>query len=351
MISTDDLTKIYMDLSAEDKSDAVFAEIDALWATENYKAWHADKSNTILPFYTEGDWEYLRALGLIRDSSLQVRINKIGDRYFLTDAPWFNHRFAAFPYSEEAESLLDYAYQEQLHLWADTIVDMSAGCGHTPLGMETGADRYVYDINPRALAYAKLNALINQLPQSRVSIAFNDMKRRLPLSLLSLRGQKVLFLFNTPFVPNPSPRSLEAMPISVDGGTAGEDLQVRSFEIVAEFEKRFPEKQVMALFLTWSFGRFRDGFWELQDKCDEILNAKTKWSFASFLADEPGNGCDVQENFDYLQESNWVLRKDPAISNSFAQLANAQAAKGFGQLGYGILSYGVPDTFAQSNAA
>jgi len=339
MISTDDLTKIYMDLSAEDKLDAVFAEIDALWATENYKAWHTDKSNHIRPFHIEGEWKYLRALGLARDSSLQVRINKIGSRYFLTDGPWLNHRFAAFPYSEEAESLLDHVYQEKLHLWADTIVDMSAGSGHTPLGMETDADRYVYDINSRALAYARLNALINQLPQSRVSIAFNDVKRSLPLSLLSLRGQKVLFLFNTPFVPNPSPSSLEAMPISVDGGAAGEDLQVRSFEVVADFKKRFPEKQVRALFLTWSFGRFRDGFWELQDKCDKILNAKTKWSFASFLPDEPGNGCDIQENFDYLQDSNWLLCKDPLISKSFAQLANAQAAKGFTQLGYWILSY------------
>jgi hypothetical protein len=189
------------------------------------------------------------------------------------------------------------------------------------------------------LAYARLNALINQMPQSRVSIALSDVKRSLPVSLLSLRAQRVLFLFNTPFCPNPSPSSLEAMPISVDGGAEGEDLQVRSFEVVADFQKRFPEKQVQALFLTWSFGRFRDGFWELQAKCDRILNAKTEWSYASFLPDEPGNGCDVQENFDYLQESNWLLRKDPSISQSFAQLANAQAAKGFNQLGYGVLSY------------
>lgn len=339
MISTDDLTKIYMDLSAGDKSHAVFAEIDALWATESYKAWHTDKGNHIRPFHIEGAWKYLRTSGLVDDSSLQVRINKIGNRYFLTDGPWLSHRFAAFPYSEEAESLLDYAYHERLHLWADTIVDMSAGCGHTPLGMETEADRYVYDINARALGYARLNALINRLPQSRVSIALNDVKRSLPVSLLSSHGRRVLFLFNTPFVPNPSPSSLEAMPISVDGGAEGEDMQVRSFEVVADFHDRFPDRQVQALFLTWSFGRFRDGYWELQDKCDRILNAKTKWSYASFLPDEPGNGCDVQENFDYLQDSNWLLRKDPAISESFAQLAHAQAAKGFAQLGYGILSY------------
>jgi hypothetical protein len=339
VISTDDLTQIYMSLSAKDKLAAVFAEIDALWATETYKAWHADKSNDIRPFHVKGDWKCLRALGIVRASRLQVRINKIGNRYFLTDGPWLNHRFAAFPYSEEAESLLDHAYQEKLHLWADTIVDMSAGCGHTPLGMETDADRHVYDINSRALAYARLNALINQLPQSRVSIAFNDVKRSLPLSLLSSGGRKILFLFNTPFVPNPSPSSLEAMPISVDGGAEGEDLQVRSFEVVADFQRRFPEKQVQALFLTWSFGRFRDGFWELQAKCDQILNARTEWSYASFLPEEPGNGCDVQENFDYLQDSNWLLRKDPLISESFAQLANAQAAKGFNQLGYGVLSY------------
>lgn len=328
-----------MDLSAGDKLDAVFAEIDALWATETYKAWHTEKSNHIRPFHMEGNWKSLRALGLVRKSSLQVRINKIGSRYFLTDGPWLNDRFAAFPYSEEAESLLDLAYQEGLHVWADTIVDMSAGCGHTPLGMKTEANRHVYDINSRALAYARLNALINQLPQSRVSIAFNDVKKSLPLSLLSSRGRKVLFLFNTPFVPNPSPSALEAMPISVDGGAEGEDLQVRSFEVVADFQKRFPKKQVQALFLTWSFGRFRDGFWELQAKCDRILHAKTKWSFASFLPEEPGNGCDVRENFDYLQDSNWLLRKDPSISESFAQLAHAQAAKGFNQLGYGILSY------------
>lgn len=339
MISTDDLTKIYLDLSAEDELDAVFAEIDTLWATEIYQAWHIDKDKHFRPFHLEGDWKHLRASGLVRESSLLVRINKIGGRYFLTDGPWVSHRFAAFPYSEEAESLLDHAYQEQLHLWADTIVDMSAGSGHTPLGMETEADRYVYDINPRALAYAKLNALINRLPESRVSIAINDVKRNLPLSLLSVRGRKVLFLFNTPFVPNPAPSSLEAMPISVDGGAAGEDLQVRSFEVVAEFRRRFPSKQVKALFLTWSFGRFRDGFWELQGKCDRILKAKTRWSYASFLPDEPGNGCDVQENFNYLQDSNWLLRKDPLISESFAHLANAQAAKGFSQLGYGILSY------------
>ena len=339
MISTDDLTKIYLDLSAEHKSDAILAEIDALWSSESYKAWHADKDNQVHAFRIEGDWKYLTETGFIRDSSLQIRINKIGNRYFLTDAPWLSHRFAAFPYSEESESLISHAYHERLHLWADTIIDMSAGCGHTPLGIQVEADRYVYDINARALAYARLNALINRLPESRVSIAFNDMKKNLPPSLLSLRGRKVLFLFNTPFVPNPSPSSLEAMPISVDGGAVGSDLQVRSFEVVAEFKRRFPEKQVRALFLTWSFGRFHDGFWDLQEQCDKILNAKTKWSFASFLSDEPGNGCDVQENFDYLQDSSWVLRKDPIVAKSFAQLADDQASKGFAQLGYGILSY------------
>src|SRR5262245_17224449 len=119
MIPTDELTKIYMELAAEDKLAALVAELHALWKTASYKAWHADKSNHVRPFQIEGDWKCLKALNLVRDSSLQVRINKIGKRYFLTDGPWSTDRFAAFPYSEEAESLLDHVYQEKLHLWAD----------------------------------------------------------------------------------------------------------------------------------------------------------------------------------------------------------------------------------------
>ena len=339
MISTDDLIQIHMDLSDQGELNAALAEISALWATESYKIWHTGKSDRLQPYESDGAWNTLRSLGLIRESSLMVRLNKIGARYFLTDMPRLPHRFAAFPYSEEAEALLERVYAEELHLWADTIVDMSAGCGHTPLGMETEADRYVYDISARALAYAKLNARINRLPESRVSIAFGDLTRSLPLSLLASRGEKVLFLFNTPFLPNPSPSSLGAMPINADGGVDGEDFQLRSFEVVADFKRRFPEKQVKALFLTWTFGRARDGFWELQDRCEKILEGKTSWSFAPSPPGEPDPCCGIQEIFDYLQDSDYVLRKDPVVSESFAQLADAQVAKGFTHAGYGIVSY------------
>ena len=339
MLSTDILTQTYFALANGSKLEAVLVEIKRLWETSSYQAWRTDRRIDSTLFAVDCDCKHLTDLGLVQDRCLQIRINKIGERYFLTDAPCLKSRFAVFPYPDEADDLLQHAYAEKLHLWADTIIDMTAGCGHTPLGMETAAKRYAYDINPRALAYARINTLLNRLPESHVSIASNDLKRALPPSLLSLTGQKILFLFNTPFNPNPVPSSMEAMPISGDGGVTGDDFQIRSFEIVADFKARCPGKEVKALFLSWTFGRSSDSSWDMQDKCEQILGARTTWTLCGpDLHDHSWSG-DVQENFDQLQESNYLLKRDPAILAAFAQLTKAQAAKGFDRIGYGIVSY------------
>lgn len=337
MLSTEILTQVYFHLPHSDKRAAVLSEVESLWRSERYQAWHTDRRSA--PFQTNDTWTQLTELGMVQDGLLQVRINKIGGRYFLTDSPGSNSRFAVFPYSDEAEDLLRHVYQEKLHLWADTIIDMSAGCGHTPLGMETDATRYAYDINPRALAYTRINAALNGLPDSLVSIASNDLKRALPPSLLSLGGRKVLFLFNTPFNPNPAPANLEAMPISGDGGITGDDFQIRAFEIVADFKARFPDKDVKALFLSWTFGRSINDSWDMQDKGEKILKARTAWTLVGADPHDHSWSGDVQENFDQLLSSNYLLKNDPTILEAFTQLTKNQAALGFDRIGYGLVSY------------
>ncbi len=74
----------------------------------------------------------LQEFGLIEYEFLLIKINRLGNKYFLTDGAWVDHRLRVFRDADEAELLVNYARQNQLDQWAEWIIDPAAGCGHTP---------------------------------------------------------------------------------------------------------------------------------------------------------------------------------------------------------------------------
>ncbi|RPH39441.1 MAG: hypothetical protein EHM87_24085 [Burkholderiales bacterium] len=283
MPSTDDLFRTARALRASTElADRVRRALRMLCDSKAYRMWREgpEQANRFRPEAGQGV-EALQEAGLVVDGALAVRVNDREGRLFATDGVWVDARGRVFPFDDESGTMLRLARRLG---WAtpDAVLDLACGCGHSALGFDA-AQRVMLDVNPRALAYAEINRILNQVPSASTVIALNDVRDGVPRGVArGLRGT-VLVLANMPFGLAPASGVL---PLTSDGGEDGLMLQAAVLESLAALRRELPAvTRLQALMLGLTAGCAAEGRWEWPRRVGDALGeGRARWSL---LHDEP----------------------------------------------------------------
>ncbi|KYG68032.1 hypothetical protein AZI87_01820 [Bdellovibrio bacteriovorus] len=336
MLQTENLNKIWLTLSSNSSlKKKVHGELERLFQEPTYQGWWKTEPRTPFELSLPDLFPTLKHVGFIDGARLLVKVNQIGFRLFVTDGAWVQSPMRVFPDPDEALVLLKHVEKKGLHTWADWVIDPAAGCGHTPLGFQGSAKRIFCDANARALTFASLNALINDLASEHCFGLLNDMNRKFPTPL-RLQG-KTLFLTNVPFAPAPDDSSLA---LNSGGGEHGADLQIASFELVKKFSEQ-NSVPVRACFLTWTLGNATSNEWEVPRLCQDIFpTAKIQWTLEQHDYDAPDlpNPAPLRSMLRHLARSQYVVKhENKNVEEAYENLADKLQAQGFTHIAYGFL--------------
>ncbi len=338
VIPTEHLNLLWLDVAQDEPFlTALRTCLDQLHRSEAYQHWLGGESREPFALARAAavpGLDCLQRAGLVQDGRLGVKVNRIGERLFITDGAWVSHVLRVFPDPDEALILLGHARERGLLEWADWVVDPAAGCGHTPIGFPGRARRLSCDANARALLYASLNARLNGLGPERFQAVFNDMTRGLPPTFRP--DGNVLFFTNVPFAPSARKGDLA---LNSAGGKTGVDLQVAAFQLVRRFrqENAVP---VRACFLIWTVGSVERDEWEAVSLCREMFAGRTlEWSiFKEYEGQEMPNPTPIADALRDLAASQYaVTPRDPGVERAYDALARELLARGHTHVAYGML--------------
>ncbi|MBZ5620580.1 MAG: hypothetical protein LAQ69_17920 [Acidobacteriia bacterium] len=185
----------------------------------------------------------------IQRKAESVQLNRFRQKVFLTDAQSVRGSGRVYPYVDEAELLVNYIEMHGYHTAADVIVDLCCGCGHVIIGCPaevTGVLRFGLDINPRALQFAEINALINE---SSAVFQLGDIRCGIPAAFHRLQVKNFLFSANMPFGLDPS----AFLPISTSSDERGTRLTLATLKGLKDFtEHLVPGRTGRAVVLAYS---------------------------------------------------------------------------------------------------
>jgi hypothetical protein len=339
MFSTEQLNLLWLECS----QDAGFLSelrgcLDSLYRSSGYQHWL--KQDCRAPFSLSPDEgkpesKWLERAGLLQAGQLLVKLNRIGEKLFMTDGAWVSHVLRVFPDPDESLLLIAHAEKRGLHEWARWLIDPAAGCGHTPIGFPGPARRVSCDANARAILYARVNARLNGLGPGQFTALLNDMTEGFPPSVKP--DGNVLFLSNVPFAPSPRKGALA---LNSAGGNTGADLQAASFRLVRRFheEHKLP---VRACFLTWTVGSLEKDEWEVPELCREVFSGHdVRWSIVQHDYDAPElpNPAPVADTLAYLASSQYAVKPgERGVADAYAELSRELVAQGHTHVAYGML--------------
>jgi hypothetical protein len=346
MLSTDDMFLLSTELSA----DAGYAEVlneqlRAIHASPSYQGWLgtlAEARPYMLP--DSANVPLLERTRLAQSGRLMVKLNQAGEDVFVTDGVWVEQRVRVFPFCDESAALIAFVRTTGLAEWADWTLDLATGCGLN--AMVLGKRSFAFDINPRALAYAAANRALNRIPGKDCVLALNDIRDGIPKPVVLGLDGHVLILANMPFGPAPS---ADALPLTSNGGESGADLQIATYQAVAELarlaENRFTFR---ACLMGLTVGDRAAGRWEIVERAIECFGAeRVRWHLLSeehvFRVDgvrQFGNPAPVMIALPGLASCRLY---SPDESNrtakiaAFAELAKRHADGGNPDIAYGIV--------------
>jgi hypothetical protein len=288
----------------------------------------------------------LATTGLSVDGRLQVRVNIHASRLFLTDGVTQAARHRVFPYHDESATLREFVVNNDWLEAADVVFDLAGGCGHTAWSLD-GRCQVLLDINPRALAYAELNRLLNELDSQRYVCALNDIRQGVPRAFVPRHAREVLVLANMPFSPTPS---ASALPLTTGGGSSGMDLQRATFDAIERLRADTPAAtRIRCAVLGLTVGSRITGAWELCAEAVERFGPEhVRWHA---LPQEPAvriggvrslsNPCNVRQALPAIAEcSLFTPNRDHVASKklAFEKLAAQHVAAGNPDLAYGFVT-------------
>lgn len=342
MIPTEQLNVLWLNLTEQPTMvERLRHELTRLTQSPAYQCWH--KSNPRKPFELEsrGDDDsndLLAELGLRTGRQLNVKVNRMGRRIFVTDGAWVANVMRVFPDADESETLVSYVAENGLDAWADVVVDPAAGCGHTPIGFVGHARRIAMDANARAIVLEKINALLNGFDQDRLTTVVNDMRSGFPTTLKV--GGNVLFLANVPFAPAPGKPGRVAL--NAHGGETGGDLQLAAFRFVRSFQK-VHSQPVKACFLTWTLGNRKNNFWEAVERCKRIFPERdVRWCLIDDGYDngDMPNPAPIEMALNHMATSQYVVESDDPnedLQEQYRTLASDLMKKHYTDAAYGMI--------------
>lgn len=198
----------------------------------------------------------LEELHLVVDDLLTVRVNAISSgQQFVTDGLFVSPYFRVFPFADESDRIAARIEQLRWDSWANIVIDPAMGCGHNLLRYSGGSDRVGLDISVRAVAFAAVNAALNDVETRLLGV--QDIQSGLPPVRAARQNGNVLFLINMPFALEPEPSLLVR---SAAGGRLGYELTASALKAIDRFRKRqSKDVHVRAIVLTYSIGKNAKG--------------------------------------------------------------------------------------------
>lgn len=322
---------------------ALLAELSDVEAGDAYQAWTLREGEGAAPRIADGGGEILRRVGLLAGDRLSVKLNLHRGCILLTDGLWAPGAVRVFPFIDESELLLTWAEALGL-LGAGFLIDPATGAGSHVIGAPAGAVRFAYDVNPRAVALARVNALLNGRPD--LHPRRNDIRAGFPGALDGQLGPRSLVLANMPFALSPGvgPRQLSA-----DGGADGGELSLAVLRAVAGLTAR-ASGTVDALVLCYSLGSSATGRWRIEEQAKALMGATpVRWRL---LPDErlwrvngrksQSNPMRVVEGLPLKAQCRFTVEgEDPAkLLRAYERLAADLVAQNWDLVGYGLLHVG-----------
>ena len=254
------------------------AAFERLTSNPRYQMWHRGPGQSSPYKLDKADDEVLSEIGLATQSCLRAKVNRHAGLYFLTDGTWRSPRDRVLPFADESSLLLSVI--DRAGWWNEETLtlDLAGGCGHTAWALDGKAQRLL-DINPRALAYAELNRVLNGLSPRRYSKAPGDIRDGIAWCELTAFEGDLLVVANMPFGPSPRRGTL---PSSSDGGEDGLSLQRATFRALERlFAGKNADARIRALVLGLSGGDASSGGWELLEEAQRICHhAIASWQLA-----------------------------------------------------------------------
>ena len=207
-------------------------------------------------------------LGIVNGDTLFVKVDNHNRRLHITDGNWVSPTFRVYPFTEESEQIVNYVTRNSIADDVDLLVDPACGCGHHGLGLSKIPRKINLDINPRALEFARINALIAGMPE--VLCVENDVRNNMPVPLDDVQTEHILFAANMPFAIFPK---LDTRDISLaqEGGNRGVELTTAVVQMIANYMKQKVERRTIAVVLCYSLGVPEGGRWDILEIASKIL--------------------------------------------------------------------------------
>jgi hypothetical protein len=175
----------------------------------------------------------LARAGLIDGGRLQVRVSMRRSQVFVTDP--------AGPDAVDAAAPLLLQLARQAWGVPDMLLDPCCGCGEVALSAEAPL-RLMLERDPRALAFADLNRVLNGIPESRTLLGLADLRMGLPRLALAALSGTVVCVAVLPSEP----------PDARDGGTDACSLQQAALDAIAAARRAMPRSARLRALLGMS---------------------------------------------------------------------------------------------------
>lgn len=287
----------------------------------------------------------LENYGLLNGAFLEAKIDKHHGRIHLTDGPWAEKAFRVYSYTDESERILEYLQSTCATEEFDLFVDPACGCGHHGIGLSSIEQRISLDINLRALAFCRINAILCEVPQMLCGL--NDLRDGLPSPLNLLSSESCLVAINMPFAIFPKQKGLPQA-LAQDGGDRGAELTFAALGALRQFADRSKLiKKFRFVVLFYSLGCATTDSWEVVDRAKQIFPDGSVTH--SILSDEKMwriDGKKEQVNPMPLE----LLRLKGECKHTYSEIDRKNAVEGYVRLqnsfesqGYSHLGYGLLD--------
>ncbi len=318
-------------------------------ANDQFRAASAASGQPDLPF--EPGNKYPHAERIVRqfllsvNGKLQVKIDSHRGRIHVTDGFWVDPHVRVFPTADESEVLCKYISDEnQLDQHVDILIDPACGCGHHGLGLNKIPRRISLDVSLRAIAFARLNAILSG--DETHLIGLNDINDGFPRELALLRG-KMLFAVNMPFAIYPRIDQGSGS-LAQDGGERGIQLTLAAARAIKELSTR-TGCTARAVILAYSLGTTLDSGkyrWDVLEQARTIFPSATiNFRLRSEERLWRVNGKKEQPNPMPLNSlklkadchNSFQDRDRDAARRGYEEITNTFHREGFDCLGYGIL--------------
>lgn len=340
------LETLASDLTLAPERAAALAEAArSVHSRPDYAAWLAGGLTEGTPFEAIDLPPMFSEMGLGDGARSLAKVNVVDGKVFLTDGVWVDKAHRVFPFADESETLTRHACRRVADFEPDVVVDLATGCGHSAIGYPGGARRFALDVNPRALAYARINGAMNGLDGDALRVLANDVRDGVPDEVSRAGGSRVLFLANMPFGPS---AGRGVLPLTSDGGESGIDLQLATVDAIDRFARAAgPGCQVRASIMGMTVGAPELGRWEMADPAIERFGAdRVRWTL---LEDElvyrvdglraGDNPSPLAEGLSHMADCRLYFTdaERPAVKARWRDLTESLGRRGWTHLAYGIV--------------